>query len=529
MNFLFKLFILLGLPTILYACANAGAPIEGGTKDMAYPELLKSVPENFTTHFSAPEVLLIFNERIAPEKIAESFFILPRQELQPSITFKSKSLSIHFNDTLKPNTTYTLIFKEGIKDVTENNTIPYLSYTFSTGNYLDSLSIAGNVRFLKTNKPAENALIALYPSSDTLNVTKHKPTYFGYADEQGNYLLNNLKNGLYDLYVINDKNKNLLYDSKTEAISFKKKLNISEKIKDLNFKISKIDTIKPRIEKIVAETETSKIFFSKGIKKIKAETLKKDSIPTEIMESGKIVLLFNALNIYDSLKVHITAIDTANNVLKDTCKILFKKADSTNKLKPLIKTISPLNRLLDISNPEISIDFNYPLTKVNKPLYLKQEQQTTDLPVPQKKGAFSLSIKIPVTVKDTVTVIIPENTFGSYFSLQNKADTIQFISIEREDVGLIRGTVNTTADKYILQLLSEDYKVIDAKYTPKSFVFDNLKPGSYFLRVIIDKNGNGTWDQASVENNTEAEPIIFHKNPIKVKANWEITGINIKI
>jgi hypothetical protein len=58
--------------------------------------------------------------------------------------------------------------------------------------------------------------------------------------------------------------------------------------------------------------------------------------------------------------------------------------------------------------------------------------------------------------------------------------------------------------------------------------FQNIKPGEYSLRVIIDSNNNGNWDTGDPDKNIEPEKIIYYTEKIKIRANWEIENINFK-
>ena len=60
------------------------------------------------------------------------------------------------------------------------------------------------------------------------------------------------------------------------------------------------------------------------------------------------------------------------------------------------------------------------------------------------------------------------------------------------------------------------------------FKINNLKPGTYNIRVILDRNKNDKWDHGNYNKRTLSEEIIFSTSEIKLKANWDIKGITIK-
>ena len=56
-----------------------------------------------------------------------------------------KQLVITYQDSLIANTTYTINFNRAIKDYNEGNYIEQYVYAFSTGDYLDTMQVAGLV------------------------------------------------------------------------------------------------------------------------------------------------------------------------------------------------------------------------------------------------------------------------------------------------------------------------------------------------------------------------------------------------
>jgi hypothetical protein len=62
-----------------------------------------------------------------------------------------------------------------------------------------------------------------------------------------------------------------------------------------------------------------------------------------------------------------------------------------------------------------------------------------------------------------------------------------------------------------------------SKFTDAAEVkFDILKPGDYFVRILVDNNGNGYWDEADFKNRIFAEDAYIFYKKINIKALWEI-------
>ena len=79
-------------------------------------------------------------------------------------------------------------------------------------------------------------------------------------------------------------------------------------------------------------------------------------------------------------------------------------------------------------------------------------------------------------------------------------------------------------DDAIVQLLSSADKVVKTiKATNGHADFYFLAPGTYYLRLFRDLNGNGTWDTGDYDLNLQPEPLYYYPSELSLKAQWEIT------
>lgn len=53
--------------------------------------------------------------------------------------------------------------------------------------------------------------------------------------------------------------------------------------------------------------------------------------------------------------------------------------------------------------------------------------------------------------------------------------------------------------------------------------FFYVLPGTYYLRMFVDENGNGVWDTGSYADRRQAEPTYYYTEKIDCKAKWDIT------
>ena len=79
-------------------------------------------------------------------------------------------------------------------------------------------------------------------------------------------------------------------------------------------------------------------------------------------------------------------------------------------------------------------------------------------------------------------------------------------------------------DNAIVQLLSGSDKVVKStKATNGHADFYFLTPGTYYLRLFRDLNGNGIWDTGDYDQHLQPEPLYYYPSELALKAQWEIT------
>jgi hypothetical protein len=203
-------------------CANAVAPT-GGPKDETPPKVVATVPENHSTNFIGKKIELTFDEYISLENANQNVMISPPLSEKPDIKLKNKTVIIKFKETLAANTTYTINFGAAIKDLHEGNQLKDYVYSFSTGDHIDTLCIAGTVLYAEDKKPVEGAYVSLYAADrdnlDSLPMTT-VPNYLTKTDKEGKFSLNGLADKKYLVFALKDANANLYFDLPNEEVAF---------------------------------------------------------------------------------------------------------------------------------------------------------------------------------------------------------------------------------------------------------------------------------------------------------------------
>ena len=82
------------------------------------------------------------------------------------------------------------------------------------------------------------------------------------------------------------------------------------------------------------------------------------------------------------------------------------------------------------------------------------------------------------------------------------------------------------SEKYFLQhsnTIRKHFKFKSSKLNKQSEAdFYYIKPGTYYMRLFIDKNNNGVWDTGEYASRTQAETVFYYPKSLELKARWEI-------
>ena len=224
-RFVAFLFLFL-IATVVWQCARKGSPT-GGPKDLTPPRLTKTEPDSMTVNFKANRIRLYFDEFIKLEDVQNQLIVSPPLKYQPEIKPQggaSKYVEIKFKDTLRENTTYTLNFGQSVQDNNEGNPSSFLTYVFSTGDYIDSLEVAGAVKDAFNKKVNDFISVMLYEIDTAYTdstIFQKPPNYItNTLDSAVIFRLKNLKEGQYRIFALKDEAKNNIFDQNVDKIAF---------------------------------------------------------------------------------------------------------------------------------------------------------------------------------------------------------------------------------------------------------------------------------------------------------------------
>lgn len=512
----------------LVQCARRGRP-SGGPKDITPPKLLSAEPPNKTINFKSKKIKLYFDEYIKLKDVQKQLIISPPLKNIPEITPQggaSKYIEITLKDTLKENTTYTINFGQSIEDNNEGNPNSFLTYVFSTGDYLDSLSITGVVLDALNKEPEEYISVMLYEKDSMYTdstIYKQPPLYVtNTLDSTNIFTLNNLKAGEFALFALKDDNKNYKFDQNVDKIGFLGytitlptdsifALSLFKEIPDYNAVLPKYAAKNKIIFGYTGQGDDMEIEritpLPDSVRTIISKEPEKDSLNYWITRFEADSLIFKVLNKRE--KVVDTFIVKPRKLAMDT---LVLKSNSN-------KTISEENMFWVSGNtPILKVDESK-MTLVNK------DTVAVDLNVKFDSILNRLNFNVIPPNEDTYQLTLLPEAVTDFFGDTNDTITYRLSPANPEELGLLRLDLKGAVTyPIVVQVLSENGdKVIREQFatSPQTFEFKNLEPKKYLVRVIGDTNGNKKWDTGSFLKKKFPEDVSYTPNLIEIRAYGE--------
>lgn len=215
----YKWLIIALLVIVGYSCASVGSP-DGGPYDEMPPKFIGSTPGMRAVNAKDKKLELEFDEYIKLEKPAEKVVVSPPQLEQPEIKVSGKKVVVELLDTLKDATTYTIDFSDAIVDNNEGNPMGHFTYSFSTGEVIDTMEVSGTVLNAADLEPIKGMLVGLHKNLNDTAFTKLPFDRVSRTDSRGRFSIRGVAPGEYRIYALMDGNQNYLFDSKTEMIAF---------------------------------------------------------------------------------------------------------------------------------------------------------------------------------------------------------------------------------------------------------------------------------------------------------------------
>jgi uncharacterized protein (DUF2141 family) len=539
-------FFLFPFTLLISACAQMLVP-SGGAEDETPPKVTHYMPDSAAVNFKGTEINIAFNEYIQLKDINNQLIISPLLDEMPEIKLlRNKIVNISFKKPLKENTTYTLNFGSSIADYNEGNVLEGFRYIFSTGSFIDSLSVSGKVDHAFNHKTEKGILVMLYEDQSDSVPYKLLPSYFTKTKADGSFIITNMRPGKYKVFALKDENKNYKYDAESEFIAFTDTLAEAGSKKQLLLHLFKEVPKKLKVLNAKAEEYGHiNVVFNKPVLNLKVKTLNVVKVPIEIIRLGKTMdtldYWFEGIEA-DSLKLELKEnehpFDTISIrlITKEMMKKTAKGGKSTFAASLNIPHGQKLERRKTpfiISNHPFKISDSSAILPVNSLLFGYPDRFMFSHFL-YRPGKFSDDSDHDPYFKDDTTykyILLP-GALTDIFGNKNDTIRVHIQTLESKSYGTLKIRVKfQKGGTYRLQLLdSKETVVEDENLVIRDDLINDqatvdyvyLVPGSYKFKLIYDTNNNGKWDPGDYLGKKQPEKVIYYDQPITIRSNWDL-------
>ncbi|WP_430810785.1 MULTISPECIES: Ig-like domain-containing protein [unclassified Carboxylicivirga] len=575
---IFQLVVLIAISQLFWYCANVGMPT-GGEKDETPPRVVKSIPSANALNYKKKTIYIEFDELIQLKDYRSKFIVSPPVNEQPIVEARGNKLEVTFEEDLQPNTTYTLDFADAIVDNNEGNVLENYAFSFSTGEYIDSLQVSGNLYDADDLSPSEGVLVYLHNNLNDTAIQKLVPIRMAKTNAQGRFNIRNVSPGRYRIYALDDANRNHKFDQPGESMAW------SEIIVEPGFEYRQFaDTIRVDsletdsvhyYEKLVYTPDSLLLF------KFQHDYKEQYLLSEERKERAKLTYYFNR-PLEDDARLALTGHEEKQDVFimdrslnNDT--VTFWVADSSFYNQDSLSvslSYSMCDSLDQLYTKTDTIAMYFFEVKDTKKKKRKKDDAPEPVPTIQLRnvksklevfGEYHFSLPAPATSfntqaitlfnhKDTIPeqedfelihdersildytirnewepgvkyeMIIDSAAIYDIYGLNNDSINLQFSVKSLDSYGLIRIQILNAQDDWLVQLLNRKEAVVQQTYIPNEsgkIGFRYINPGEYMLRIVVDKNKNGRWDSGDYYERIQPEAMMYFPRRLKIRKNWE--------
>ncbi len=572
------------IATLLYSCASIGRP-DGGAYDETPPRFIRSTPSVGELNVKRKKLTLEFDEFIKLEKASEKVVISPPQVQMPEISAAGKKIHINLLDTLKANTTYTVDFSDAIVDNNEGNPLGNFTYSFSTGEVIDTMEVRGTLLEASNLEPIKGMLVGLHSNVEDSAFTTTPFDRVARTDSRGRFIIKGVAPGSYRVFALDDTDQNFIFSQKSEKIAFFDSIivpRLEERSHwDTIFRDSlTIDTIfEHKYTHYLPDRLTLRAFTEDFTPQylIKNERLTPEKFSFYFAAKSDSLPVLKGLN-FDEREAFIIEKNPRNDTIhywvkdsllfqQDTLRVslTYQYTDTTNLLVPRTDTLNLVSRAKKKDAPEpkkkkkkknddeeeeeetvfldvntnapssmdvygsVSFTFKEPVVSFDSSavhLQLKVDTLWQDIPFVFEQDSTNIMRYTLYTDWDfaqELQLTVDSAAIVGLYGLHSDAIKKEFKIKKEDDYSNIFFNIPGITEPAFVELLTpQDNVVRQAKVENGMADFYFLSPAKYGARLVIDRNGNGQWDTGNYEENRQPEEVYYYPQLLEPKANWDL-------
>ena len=384
---------------------------------------------------------------------------------------------IIFNEKFEKNRTYVISIGTGLKDLRGGNAIQQpIVFAISTGSKIDNGKVSGTVYDFSTgDSPSDrfkNLIIGVYSKNRLINPEKDIPDFITQVNQDGLFSFNNLPEGEFRMFAINDNDRNFLFDKNIDDISV---LAGDIFIKD-TLPVIDVDFLMSFTQSYFAQNLYS--FISNGGVPLGGTKSQFQSFRNQLTKDSLGLLYSNLKNIEidfppglpsyfyfysnDLPKLYITEnIKYTDTNTQKNVPLSYKWVNDSLLSISAMKDVSPGSVI------KVTVDFRGEGKQINSEFLIT---------IPDSRKMSKIEVKNEYDSLDIVCVILNKNNLYHF-----KAENIKGI---------------------------------------RNYKFDNLPQSEYRIFSFEDNNSNGIFDRGSYYPFIPSERFYFTGKPINTKGGW---------
>ena len=552
--------IWIGISVGIMGCANQISPT-GGKGDEVPPEVSKTLPATQELFADVSAIKIYFSEAVKKPAYNKELFISPLLPKAPRIYLSDsgKRIKIQIEEGLQDSTTYVITLKE-IQDHFGGNKLEKVyTFAFSTGPFIDSMEVKGEVQSPVLGKGQEEMILLLFPADsieDDYFLGK-RPFYISQTDKAGRFSFSNLRKAPYRLYGLVDVDQSATYSQFTEMIALgdSSLILFSDTTNLVQTKLYAFlpDEQEPTFRNYVWLNDSTWLGEF-------TETFLMDSLRLAFADTaGNPIALVNTLSRFPTaqneliLKVPIPIQDSMFLSISGLVDSLGNREDTLIKLRasrtreiesPLVQkpeydfdeSAWELFAFKDLSESDTAFIILTDTTQARPavgdsipalPAIAEDIPYAKPFPISLDSDGFHAFLRPKEKLE-------PSNAYVLHIrgQLIGQEDTVYKYRLnwpDPEEFGTWQGIVQPEGYQgpLVLQLL-KDEKVVRQSFD-STFLFNFLEPGAYQIQVVYDQDGNKTWTPGQTNPYRLPERIYRYPTPTTIRANWDIEGDTLKV
>lgn len=522
----------------MVACANRGVGPQGGPKDETPPVVVKETPANGSLNVQDKRVEIVFDEYLQLNDVVNQVLISPPQQRPPEVKNVGKRVTVTFdeNTPLLDSTTYTIDFGEAICDLNEKNPLRGYTFSFSTGDEIDTLTMSGILIDAQTLNPMPKICIGIHANWADSAFEKLPFTRVARTDDQGRFTIGNIHAGTYRIYALDDVSRDYLYqpgeglamcDSLVQPGDSSIFLRFFTEDKQRHYFVRCLREEQHRMQLIFSAPQSTMPAF---------QAPWQDSALVQASANMDTITLWlrdSAVISRDTLMMAMTY-QWSDSVMQlvdktDTVRAIYR-AIKRNKQAPKALSIRTNVRASFDYNDSIVFTFAAPvdeseLSRVH--LYMKKDTLCSDLPFRWQwldSAHLSASIAMDWAFGEQYVMRLDSAAFTDIYGIANDPIKQEMSIKTAEDYSTLIVKVEGMDGKNSrVQLLNPQDKVVREAATENgTAIMAYLKPGEYFMRLYVDEDGNGQWTTGDWALKRQPEYMYYYPAKLTLRANWDM-------